>query len=711
MKLKSVLSLILALVLLLSAVPAVHAEEFAGAEIVDFEVIDTSEVQPLIWNSYYANAYDSLYAATTCGIWNLHKEVKFRVTFADGSSRDISITDTVNGYNVVAHNEFNEDYTAVTVTYSLAGIETSGSVTTEIIESPVARIEILSVPAPLVAGEHSAATKIGDDLALVLDDYDACFEGLSFRVYYKDGTNELIHHEELDFGEFSEGVNPFYTFPEHDGYSVEVQMNYAETGFNYWSGNIELPNGVQQMFVHYMGVAALFNLNLVEGPVAKVLLDPMDVTAEDGMTANLWVGITGPGMTYQWQWRENESSTWKNLEWAVEPEIYLNAELRLNGSQYRCVGTDRNGNVAITNPATLTVTESTADKLENEGRYAIADLVLGADGIYRTPGNQIVYIAVNAPLNYWLGGYSLMDYVSAYGDVYFDLTHWDELVALMDEEGFVVLTEESLAYLVSVTTGNPAWGESEEDAALYLYYDRVPTTPEEQKNGWVQENGNWYFYENGVQKTGWLLDGGVWYYLNNHMVTGWQNIGGYWYYFSANGAMQSGWLLDGGVWYYLNNRMATGWQNIGGYWYYFNANGAMQSGWVLDGGVWYYLNNHMVTGWQQIGGVWYYFNASGAMQSGWVLDGGVWYYLNNHMQTGWQQIGGVWYYFNAGGAMQSGWQKISGNWYYLNNHMITGWLQQGGVWYYLGADGAMVTGTHVIDGVTYYFDASGAWIP
>ena len=146
----------------------------------------------------------------------------------------------------------------------------------------------------------------------------------------------------------------------------------------------------------------------------------------------------------------------------------------------------------------------------------------------------------------------------------------------------------------------------------------VPSTPSVTKNGWILENGSWYYYSNGYRQTGWINDNGTWYYLN------------------SAGVMQTGWIKDGGIWYYLNG------------------SGAMLTGWIKDGGTWYYLNSSgaMLTGWIKDGGTWYYLNGSGAMLTGWIKDRGTWYYLNDSgaMQTGWVRIGGKQYYFNSSGA-------------------------------------------------------------
>ncbi len=121
--------------------------------------------------------------------------------------------------------------------------------------------------------------------------------------------------------------------------------------------------------------------------------------------------------------------------------------------------------------------------------------------------------------------------------------------------------------------------------------------------GWVEEAGEWYFYdETGEKVTGWLLDNGRWYFLNR-----------------SSGIMQTGWLFDSGKWFFLNR-----------------SSGIMQTGWLLDSGKWYFLNR-----------------SSGAMKTGWLLDGGKWYFLDRKsgvMKTGWVLDDGKWYLFDSNGV-------------------------------------------------------------
>jgi oligopeptide transport system substrate-binding protein len=100
-------------------------------------------------------------------------------------------------------------------------------------------------------------------------------------------------------------------------------------------------------------------------------------------------------------------------------------------------------------------------------QYNKSDLVKGEDDAYYTPDGHPVFIALGYPIE-WCGGYSLYDYVDAYGEAYFDVTTWDDLVALMDDDGLVALTDANYELFVPVTTGNPAWGETEADIFNYL---------------------------------------------------------------------------------------------------------------------------------------------------------------------------------------------------------------------------------------------------
>lgn len=107
---------------------------------------------------------------------------------------------------------------------------------------------------------------------------------------------------------------------------------------------------------------------------------------------------------------------------------------------------------------------------EAAGSYTMDQLTKGEDGQYVTAEGYKVYFAVDYALATQLGGDSLKDYVESYGDAYFKLDTWEELVALCDDNGLVPLTDDNYALFAPVTTGNPEWNETEADLPMYFVY-------------------------------------------------------------------------------------------------------------------------------------------------------------------------------------------------------------------------------------------------
>ena len=107
---------------------------------------------------------------------------------------------------------------------------------------------------------------------------------------------------------------------------------------------------------------------------------------------------------------------------------------------------------------------------ENAGKYTMADLTVGDDGQYVTAEGYKMYLAVNYALSTQLGGNTLKDYVDTYGDQYFGMDTWEELVALCDDNGLVPLTDANYALFAPVTTSNANWNETEADLPMYFIY-------------------------------------------------------------------------------------------------------------------------------------------------------------------------------------------------------------------------------------------------
>lgn len=124
------------------------------------------------------------------------------------------------------------------------------------------------------------------------------------------------------------------------------------------------------------------------------------------------------------------------------------------------------GSYVVVNADKYSLRGTTANWDNGSKGVAIEDMEKNADGQYMFEGDP-VFIGVDVALE-WTGGDTLKTYVDNYGADYFGMDTWDDLVALMDEEGLVPATEENLKLLSGVTTTNPAWGESDADLPNYL---------------------------------------------------------------------------------------------------------------------------------------------------------------------------------------------------------------------------------------------------
>lgn len=105
--------------------------------------------------------------------------------------------------------------------------------------------------------------------------------------------------------------------------------------------------------------------------------------------------------------------------------------------------------------------------------------------------------------------------------------------------------------------------------------------PRARKNGWIYEQGTWYYYEGGTPRTGWFCYQGADYYLreDGSVTTGWATINGKARFFSDTGVMRTGWIETAqGTQYLLSNGVAAcGWRTIEGERYFFNENGLLQT--------------------------------------------------------------------------------------------------------------------------------------
>ena len=177
---------------------------------------------------------------------------------------------------------------------------------------------------------------------------------------------------------------------------------------------------------------------------------------------------------YAWQvtlrddlkWEDGTPITAKDFvesfERLMRPEL---ADLNFRNADYY------DGSYAIRNAINYALAGSSSWNDNGDLEIQLDEMTKNENGEYMY-GDKQVRIAVNYALS-WLGGDTLKNYVEKYGDAYFGLDTWDDLVALMDSKGFVPCTDDNLALLAGVTTTNENWNETEEDLYAYLVIEDV----------------------------------------------------------------------------------------------------------------------------------------------------------------------------------------------------------------------------------------------
>ena len=199
------------------------------------------------------------------------------------------------------------------------------------------------------------------------------------------------------------------------------------------------------------------------------------------------------------------------------------------------------------------------------------------------------------------------------------------------------------------------------DGGSRLYYAAV-TVPKN-KNGFIEENDNVYYYKDGNKVKGWFTDGGKKYYSDN------------------DGIVQYGFTEIGTDVYYLDEAegyMVTGWQTIYDKQYYFGTDGKMYS--------------HKLA---EIDGKKYYFGTDGAMYTKRLIS-----------------VSGKKYYMGADGAAYTKRLiSVSGKKYYMGADGVAytkRLISVNGKKYYMGADGVAYTKRLIsVDGKKYYMGADG----
>lgn len=194
-------------------------------------------------------------------------------------------------------------------------------------------------------------------------------------------------------------------------------------------------------------------------------------------------------------------------------------------------------------------------------------------------------------------------------------------------------------------------------------------------NGFIKENGKWYFYVNNVQKKGWIeYKGNKYYIINTYELPQnmWRKINGNLYYFNKDGIM----IKDQKI-------------SIDGKEYQFNKNGHMVD---LDSSK---KLNEVSAEQQKLYdlGRQTLIEAASKKKNGVLYEAGKYYrYQDGKKVRGWYKENGRWYYFlNSFNRAENLWRKIDNNLYYFDQN------------------GVMLTNTTAnIKGITYKFNKGGS---
>ena len=259
--------------------------------------------------------------------------------------------------------------------------------------------------------------------------------------------------------------------------------------------------------------------------------------------------------------------------------------------------------------------------------------------------------------------------------------------------------------------------------------------------GWVTQNGNKYYYDDGIMVKGIYEINGKWYHFGQNtgqLKTGWSiTLDKKEYYSDKNGVMKFEWVTEGGNKYYITKEEGAykGIYEIGGKYYHFgqnskqlktgwsitldkkeyysDKNGVMKFEWVTEGGNKYYITKEdgAYKGIYKIGEKYYHFGQnSKQLKVGWsiTLDK-LEYYSNENgeLLKGIQKINGRWYHFGENSyQLKKGWSiTLDKKEYYSdqNGVMQFGWVTEGGNKYYITREEGAYKGIYKIGEKYYHF--------
>ena len=179
-------------------------------------------------------------------------------------------------------------------------------------------------------------------------------------------------------------------------------------------------------------------------------------------------GVPEGGKGYAYKITLREDLKWQNGDpIKAEDFVYTMMEqLNPDFQNYRADSFYVGGTI-IVNAENYVKQGQTLEAVDNSasGKYTVADLVKGDDGVYTQPDGKPIYFALTDALS-WCGGHTVTDYAA-----YLDADAFAALQALANDKGRVAVTDETIA-LVTKLIDTDNWGhEPPENVPYYMVYE------------------------------------------------------------------------------------------------------------------------------------------------------------------------------------------------------------------------------------------------
>ena len=352
--------------------------------IQSFEIINADKIPGLIEGGYGTLHVDGTFNYSTILI---ARNIRFLVTYTDGSTATVGMTDKIMGYDIGSYAEIYGPGKDNFVIYNLLGHEVKLEL--HFVENPVKSIEIVSMPDALVYGQDGRVSKDEEGEIYFQIDWANGYQGMVIRINYTDGTSKDITYADMTYPMTGqESLN----MPEYGGYPVDVTYYLPEYGaeFAYWIGGRMYPNkdGVVPMTLHYMGHYVNFDLPIADnnGSVT-IIAQPQDVKVAEGETATVTVEAIGDGLTYQWYYKNADGSKFKLTTTFTGNTYSTEMTADRDGRQVYCVITDKYGNSVQSDVVTLsmehhvTIVTQPQDVTVAEGETATVTVEATGDGL------------------------------------------------------------------------------------------------------------------------------------------------------------------------------------------------------------------------------------------------------------------------------------------------------------------------------------------